>query len=355
MNEILLISHSSTISGPIDYLESYLIRRGDKVLKLNHPLDSYAGRETSLSENRRILWSKKRKNLGLFSLFWDFFCSLKVVAKKKPEICIGANNFDTFAALAARRYLRQPVKKIVYFASDFSENRFGSKALDSIYLAMERCVIKHADLVVSNTKRAQARRFEFGLAPEKGRVISNGVHLHNPVFEEKNIAKDNFIFVGNVTKEHGLYELINVLRPLIGRLVIIGDGDDLQRVVELCERNQIKLELHYRKPHDFVIDYLKAFSGFGLAPYNRESKWTYYCSPLKVNEYIACGLPVIVSDVPEIAGYVQESKLGIVYKQINYDELKGKILEFDESDFQTKAKKFYDQFNYNVLYSRIEI
>jgi hypothetical protein len=98
---------------------------------------------------------------------------------------------------------------------------------------------------------------------------------------------------------------------------------------------------------------MKKFDGFGLAPYNLSSKWTYYCSPLKVVEYVTCGLPVLMSSLPEIAGYIEEKKLGIIYNAIDYANINNKLKAFNISDFNIKAKKFYDVYNLNNLYSKI--
>ena len=38
---IFLLTHSTGIKGPGDFLEDYLLENGNSVLKLQHPLDNY--------------------------------------------------------------------------------------------------------------------------------------------------------------------------------------------------------------------------------------------------------------------------------------------------------------------------
>lgn len=355
MKTVFIIAHKSPIDGPIDYFGSYLERTGYTLLTLTHPLDSYADRQSEFSINRKRIASIQRQEAGIFNLCNDFILSMRYLIGNSFDVCIGANNFDTLSAIVCRDVLRKKIKKIIYFASDFSESRFHNILLDTIYYGVERIVLHRSDLVISNTKRSERKRRELGLHPGKSIVIPNGVFLQHTVFPVKRIKKKHFVYVGAVTKEHGLYEMINTIHSLIDKLVIIGQGDDWGRVLKLCKIKKIHLETHYHKEHEYVIDYLKKFNGIGLAPYNLYSKWTYYCSPLKVNEYIACGVPVLISTVPEISEYIEKNSLGIVYNSLAFNELKNKLEEFDTKDFYKKAKDFYSHYNYDYLYNNITI
>jgi glycosyltransferase involved in cell wall biosynthesis len=302
-----------------------------------------------------VLKIKRSNHFGILNLFVDFYISTKFILRNDFDIFIGANNFDTFVGIFSRNILRKKIEKIIYFGSDFSEDRFNNVLLDRIYYFIETICCKYSDLVISNTKRAEEKRLSFELEAANSIVIPNGVLLEVEGFNKKEINKRNFIFVGSVTREHGLYALIECIYPLIGKLVLIGYGDDWNRVIRLCEGKNIKAETYSKKNHGFCINYMKKFDGFGLAPYNLSSKWTYYCSPLKVVEYVACGLPVLMSSLPEIASYIEEKKLGIIFDKMDYASLSNKLKIFDTGDFSAKAKIFYDSYNLNNLYSKIRL
>ena len=351
--KIFVNTHSSKIEGPVDYLTRYLIRRGHEIKYISHPLDNYKDRYTELREGETTVKKINRRNFGLLNLFYDFYLSLKYLLSGEVDIFIGANNFDVLPGIFARKFLGKKIEKIIYFASDFSEGRFGNFILDGIYYKVEKIALKNSDLVVSNTKRAEEKRISFGLDKKKSLVIPNGVHLKKEVFEEKEINKRNFVFIGNVTKEHGLYDLLEILHTIMDKFVLIGSGDDWDRVVDLCKERKINFESFYKKDHEFTIDYIQKFNGIGLAPYNMESKWTYYCSPLKVSEYISCGVPVLMSDVPEIADLVEKEHYGITYNKLDLSEIDIKLHNFDVRDYFKKAENFYDGFKHEVLFERL--
>ena len=64
--------------------------------------------------------------------------------------------------------------------------------------------------------------------------------------------------------------------------------------------------------HDAVLDTLPAFD-ISLALYrptdNNLSRWA---DPSRVKDYLACGLPVVITDVPEIAKDVDALSAGVV-------------------------------------------
>jgi len=273
--------------------------------------------------------------------------------KSDVNVFIGANNFDTLVGVVGKKFFSKKMEKIIYFASDYSENRFGNRVLDWIYFQIEKYVLKNSDLVVSNTKRAEEKRIGFGLDKDKSVVIPNGVHLDNEIFEEKEIDKGSFIYVGNVTREHGLYDLLEILHPIIKKFVLIGSGEDWDRVVDFCKEKKFDFESFYKKDHEFTIDYIQKFNGIGLAPYNMESKWTFYCSPLKVSEYISCGIPVLMSSVPEIADFVEKENYGITYNKLDLSEIDNKLQDFDVRDYHKRAEKFYSGFKHEVLFGRL--
>ena len=351
--KIFVNTHSSRIEGPVDYLTHYLIKRGHEIRYISHPLDNYKDRCTELKKGEMNVKNIDRRNLGLLNLFYDFYLSLRYLLSEDIDVFIGANNFDVLPGIFARKFFGKKIKKIIYFASDFSEGRFGNFILDSIYYKVESIALKNCDLVVSNTKRAEEKRISFGLNPRESLVIPNGVHLDAEVFEDKHLERGNFIYIGNVTREHGLYDLLETLHPIIKKFVLMGSGEDWDRVVGLCKEKKFDFESFYKKDHNFTIDYLQKFNGVGLAPYNMESKWTYYCSPLKVSEYISCGVPVLMSNVPEIAKMVEKEGYGITYDDLKLESISKKLEDFDTREYYKKAKKFYDAFKHEVLFGSL--
>src|SRR2546423_9731373 len=152
---VFLASHSTVMSGPIDYFERHLWRRGLDTVRIDHPLDVYEGRTSDLRENGKPVRRWRRRARGPLNLVWDFFSTVRLALDAKAGVGIGANNFDTYSVLAARRLVSRPKARVIYFASDFSEDRSKSAVRNWIYLHVERSVLRRADLVISNTRRAE--------------------------------------------------------------------------------------------------------------------------------------------------------------------------------------------------------
>lgn len=352
---ILIISHNSDLEGPIDYYESYLVGKKNYVIKLAHPLNSYRNKASILSINKKIVASYRRTELGIINLAIDFILSIRFIIKYKIDVFIGANNFDVFVGIFCRLLLNKKINKIIYFASDFSEKRFKNQLLNQIYYLIEKFALKGADLTVSNTKRSEYKRLTMGLVKKKSLIVPNVIFWEKPIFETKKIHKNKFIYIGGITKEHGLLNILKTIRLLIKQLIIIGCGNEWETTEKFLVKNKIKYKFYNKRNHKFVINYLSRFNGFGLAPYNLQAKWVYYSSSLKINEYIACGVPVVTSDVTEISQYVELNNLGIVYHLLNLDEIKKKLLSFDTDNYVKRAKKFYYDYNYKKNYAKINI
>jgi len=356
MKNIFIVNHATEKTGSANYFEDYLLRRKYDVYRLSHPLNNYKNKKTYFLKNREIIKSFNRTDLGVLNFFSDFIISLLVLSFKKIDVFIGANNFDTFAGIVLKK-LGKKINMIIFFGSDFSEHRFKNFFLDKIYMQIEKIVVRNSDFTISNTKRAEQKRISMGLDIKKSFVIPNGIFIENPLFIAKKIDKQKFVFIGSLTEEHGLFGFVQFFYKNIKELVVIGVGDERDNILKFCSKNNIKIKILDAQKHEFVINFLKTFNGFGLAPYNLKSKWTYYCSPSKVGEYIACGVPVVISAVPEIAEYVKKNKLGIIYDSFDkqeYSNLKQSILEFETDNYNKKAEEFYSKFNRDILYKKID-
>jgi len=123
-------------------------------------------------------------------------------------------------------------------------------------------------------------------------------------------------FVGNLVAWQGVEMLLDAstrlasVRPDLN-VLIIGDGPELPGLKELAARMGLSDRVRFtgRVPYAMVPEYISA-SDVCVAPLSRGRK----ASPIKVFEYLACGRPVIVSDVDQIGEFVRRTGSGIVFE-----------------------------------------
>lgn len=347
-----LVSHTLGSKGAFDYFSDYLRSAHHELICVFHPLDVYKNKVTSLLIHEKLVSRISRRNMFLLNFIQDMYLTLTYISTNTFDIYIGANNFDTLAGVIGK-YCFHRSYKIIYFASDYSENRFDNWVLDAIYMFVERLVLKFSDVVISNTYRAERKRLELGLTKNKSFVVPNCAPIKHEVFHHKRIEKSSYVYVGNITAGSGLVAILTLLKPVIRRLIIIGDSPDWLGVKRAVHKIGIRATFYRHKSHEFVISYLQKFEGFGLAPYDDKNHWTYYGSSLKMYDYIVSGVPVITSSRTEMSLEIKKKSLGIVYDILSFDDLKKRIDEYQTDMFYMKARSFYKKYNMHALYGPI--
>lgn len=149
-------------------------------------------------------------------------------------------------------------------------------------------------------------------------LISNGANtdLFNPDVLKPADAPHNYvIFFGGLARWHGVSVMLDAVNdgswPKDMLLLIIGDGQEAGLVREAAARNP-SIVFMGKKPQTDLSGYVahaKASIVMISDPSQRSSTGVL---PLKLFESLACGIPVIVSDLPGQADLVREHDCGYV-------------------------------------------
>ncbi len=128
------------------------------------------------------------------------------------------------------------------------------------------------------------------------------------------------LYQGSMGQERGLFHMIRGLaevarnRPDV-RLALIGLHDrDLRRRAEDEARSlgiDSRLLIEGWVPHERIAAFMYAAT-IGLVPWLPVEKHKKNI-PIKVFEYMACGLPILAANLPSIAPYISESGAGLLY------------------------------------------
>jgi glycosyltransferase involved in cell wall biosynthesis len=130
-------------------------------------------------------------------------------------------------------------------------------------------------------------------------------------------AEDRIVlYVGFITFKRGLEELIRSLRYLNACAVVLmgyGDGGYLAGLKKLIADEGWDGKVHFfgPVPHEEVTRYA-ASADVGVATIRNACLSYYYCSPNKVFEYVAAGLPVVGSNFPDLKKVIEGHRLGVV-------------------------------------------
>lgn len=208
----------------------------------------------------------------------------------------------------------------------------------------ERWTLTHADAVVVVSSELGKHVKSLGVKPGKIHVIPNGVNpaLFHPVnggarhsvgaggMRGKNgahgVPRPALGFVGGLRPWHGVEILPELLARLQKRhpgtrLVIAGDGQlrgELERA--FAKRGLQKLvTITGLLLHKDVPNVIRQFD-IALAPYPKHDH-DFYFSPLKLFEYMACGIPVVAAKLGQITETVRHGKTGWLYPPGNLNAL----------------------------------
>jgi glycosyltransferase involved in cell wall biosynthesis len=212
---------------------------------------------------------------------------------------------------------------------------YRATGLGDLAARAERWALVRADAVLAVSTPLRDYAISLGAEPDRVHVVPNGVDpelfkLGEPDLEGRKrwgLGDDPVLgFVGGLRPWHGVEILPELLSRLVGRfpdlrLVIVGDGQlrgELERDLE--ERGLAHgAVLTGSLPHEEVAALIHQFD-VALAPYPRLAH-DFYFSPLKLFEYMACGVPVVAASLGQIAEVVRDGETGLLYPPGEFDAL----------------------------------
>ncbi|MFQ5638469.1 MAG: glycosyltransferase [bacterium] len=192
---------------------------------------------------------------------------------------------------------------------------------------VSKWVLKHADLVTTVNQDLRHWAIQQGVAPNAVFVIRNGVELNKNAEIKKSNSLCRLIFVGHLVPAKGLNFLIEALAIVYRvnnsvRLTVVGDGveiNPLRKNVQVKGLNAI-VDFQGVQPSNRIPQLMQGADCLVL-PSLREG------TPNVVLEAMACGLPIVASDLPGIREVVQDGITGLLVKPGHTEELAEKILQ----------------------------
>ncbi len=357
----IIVTHSTEVFGPPFALADYLKEAGWRLWLIDHPLDFDTERRSRLScwQGNQLLFEKEFPNWlssRAVNYLKDFLVTnwalIRYVGRQPIDLYVGCDSLSVLSALWCRPFIA--LKKIIAYNTDYSTARFDSALLNSIYLWADRYAMARAHVIWCVTERiAAVRRKEHANRPGSDKnvlVVPNGVYLDK--IKSEGPHNKGLVFIGNLTKEKGIEELLTALTkvPKV-KLTVFGDGGERKSFERLADTLKLTERVSFagRVASETILEKLSDFTA-GVALYQASQSYVAFSDPLKVKEYLGAALPVIVSDVPEIAQAVAQAKAGVV---ITDAKQLGEAIEqitVNQKPMQINAKQLAKQFDWHTIY-----
>jgi glycosyltransferase involved in cell wall biosynthesis len=209
---------------------------------------------------------------------------------------------------------------------------------------------KKYDLILTTEENVQ-QRFSKKLLNIPVEIIYNYVDIE-PVYSAE--KKYDFIYCGGIRRRRGIFEIlkaVNILNQKQNKLRVLLIGNIHDKGLEKEIRNFIKInnledcvDLIPAVPYSEVFKYY-SISKIGLAVFN-DKKVNRTIMPIKIFEYIVCGLPVITSNFGHMKTITLENNTGILIDPKSTEQLVEKM------EMIISNVDFYNRMSNNCFNSR---
>lgn len=346
---IVIAAHESIIGPPQELRDSLIKRKIKNVLFIAHPL-LYL-KEHYKDSSRYTLYKDGEVVKTNFAFHWrlpEIFLYCKDVLytilwclqyKGQIDIFFGADPLNALSGIILRKLGK--VKRVVYYTIDYTPKRFDNFFINLAYHLIDKISCYFTDVNWLGTKRTVVARVMKGMSKNKmAKIVIVPDGSHSSRVKKKSIAQidmNSLVYVGYILKKQGIDMVIKSLSEIKNKIldikfIIVGKGpylQDLQRQVADLKLKKI-VEFRGFIQDDIKVQEILSGSGIGVAPYVEDrNSFTYYSTAGKPVLYLACGLPVIITDVPSIAREIHKRKAGIMiqYKKSQFVDAVLKILK----------------------------
>lgn len=199
---------------------------------------------------------------------------------------------------------------------------------------IERFIYKKADAIVVTSARAKKDiEQHYRISSSKVHIIPN--YIDTDLFRPKEAKKEKgrICFVGRLSPEKNLFNLLKSMDGLDVKLVIFGSGGLEKKLKDKAKKvKRAKIEFRGNIPNNFLPEELNKCELFILPS-------LYEGNPKALLEAMACGLPVIGTNVEGIREVIKHKENGYLC-ETNVNSIKEAIKKvLDNKKLQEKIGK----------------
>lgn len=273
-----------------------------------------------------LIFQNKNATQVIFKIR-DFLTVIEqgIKAGKKYDYFIGLECIYTIAGILLRKL--GIVKKVIYYVSDYSPNRYSQKWFNYLYLALDRYCAVHSDYIWDVSPAMHPARIKAGLDSKKSAPL---ILVPNALFPKQiapqpisKIIPYSLVFAGTLTESNGPDITIKAMPIVLKKfpkttLHIFGsNGADQARIKRLINEKNLSNNVIFHGFITDVVDITNAINKYsiGLAPYlDIAGSHRRYGDATKLRLYLGAGLPIITTGVPPLGKQVCDSGAAIIIK-----------------------------------------
>ncbi len=211
-------------------------------------------------------------------------------------------------ALRSARFIGKPmVARCGYMWSDFAARQYGNESREAgIARKIEQRVFTSADRIIVTTAQMRGDVADrFGRSGSDIAVVPNYVDtsVFRPVSDSP--EPDRIVFVGRLEPQKNVGTLLQAAKNLGLKITIVGEGTQEEELKTRYGDGIVRVEWTRRVPHGELPRILGRASVFALPSY-------YEGHPKSLLEAMACGMPVVGTNVPGIKDVIEDSVTGVL-------------------------------------------
>lgn len=341
-SKVLLATHfyftdAGPVYGPPNTIFDYLVYRKRSVLLINYPLVCGCRPFIEKYDGKNV--AKKNFGFGLRAPFllkslFEVATNLIVGIFYKPDVYVGIDPLNALSGVWLRNL--GFVRKTIFYCVDYTPTRFKNKLLNSLYLGTDKYCAKNSDQVWNVSRRIVNLRKKQQVGRERIKFVPNSPSFADcPRRELEKVDRERIVMVSGLTHFLVLDMVIQAFKKVYSKfpktkLVIIGIGKYRNELIAKVGKMGLGKKVTFLgqlSNKELLNEVSKSGLALAIYSYSKEFSWIYYGDSKKTREYLACGVPVIITNIVAISEDIKKYNAGIVVKP-KVEELAGAIGRF---------------------------
>ena len=361
MRVLIIIRDFFSIGGAENFAREFTVnlKKKNVEVKVITSRNSLFKKREKFFNNIKIiqLYSPKKRIIGTIIYCFSLFLYLIFHCREYDIIQSFFLKHSSFVSVIAGKLLKKKVFCRMECSGIFGDlNTLKKVPFSSIYLK----VFKKSDGIIVLSNEMKKELESAGFKRKKIFLIPNCVDIRKfKPSENKSIVKEKLgfkdekiiIFVGRLTKQKGIDYLLEAFKDINipeKFLIIIGDGELKKYLVNKVEKLNIKEKVLFLGKIENVTQYLQIADVFVLPSISEGL-------PISLLEAMACGLPVVVSEVGGNIDIVENKINGYLIEPRNISKIKNAIEELLKDEKKMKLvseknrKKIEENYSYEII------